>query len=139
MWRDKMNKIIELKEGNDKILCSSDFFDEVKKIKIDYTQENMLVVYVNTKNQVIDVDILFKGGLNACMVDIRTIYRNALLHNACSILIAHNHPSGDLNPSSEDRQIYIAIIKAGNTINIKCLGSIIFNEKDYYSMLKEVY
>jgi DNA repair protein RadC len=134
MWRDKMNKIIELKEGNDKILCSSDFFDEVKKIKIDYTQENMLVVYVNTKNQVIDVDILFKGGLNACMVDIRTIYRNALLHNACSILIAHNHPSGDLKPSSEDITIYKRLKEIGNIIDIKCLDSIIFNEVDYYCM-----
>ena len=59
-----MNKVLILKEIINKINSSSELFEKIKKIDIDYSQENFLVFYLNTKNQLIKSEILFKGGLN---------------------------------------------------------------------------
>lgn len=75
-----------------------------------------------------------EDGIHAKTVDPKTIFRVALLKNANSIIIAHNHPSGELKPSSNDIDIFEMIKKAGDLISIKCLDSIIFNKKEFYSM-----
>lgn len=129
-----MNQIFILKEAENKINLPSDLFRNIKKIKIDFKQENMLLFCLNTKNQILHSEIIFKGGLNACAVDTKTIYRTALKHNSCSIIMAHNHPSGDLKPSFEDEKVFEIIKKAGEIIDISCIDSIVFNENEFYSM-----
>ena len=133
-----MRQIFILKEETEnKIKQPSDLFNNIKKINIDYDKENLILFCLNTKNQVIHSEIVFMGGLNACSVDPKTIFRVALSKNANSIIIAHNHPSGDLNPSSDDMNIFEMIKKAGEIISIKCLDSVIFNKKEFYSMLDQ--
>lgn len=129
-----MNQIFILKEAENKINLPSDLFRNIEKIKIDFKQENMLLFCLNTKNQILHSEIIFKGGLNACAVDTKTIYRTALKHNSNSIIIAHNHPSGDLKPSSDDQRVFDAIKQAGEIIDISCIDSIVFNETEFYSM-----
>lgn len=129
-----MNQIFILKEAENKINLPSDLFRNIEKIKIDFKQENMLLFCLNTKNQILHSEIIFKGGLNACAVDMKTIYRTALKHNSNSIIIAHNHPSGDLTPSSDDREVFEKIKQAGKIIDLSCIDSIVFNENDFYSM-----
>ena len=69
------------------------------------------------------------------LIDPKTIFRKALLHNANSIIVAHNHPSGNLRPSKEDLDIMERIREAGKIITIRLLDFIIFNEGEYYSCL----
>ena len=129
-----MKQILILKEPLGAIHSCSDIFDKIKKIKIDYDQENLILFSLNTKNQINDARVIFKGGLNGCVIDPKTIFRQALLNNACNIIIAHNHPSGDLKPSTEDKKIYELLTIIGENLQLNLLDSVIFNKNEYYSM-----
>jgi len=117
-----------------KIKDSESIFKKIKKINVDYNQENVIMFCLSTTNKVLSNDILFKGGLDACIMDMKTMFRQALLKNAKSIILAHNHPSGNLNPSMEDRMVFDAIKSAGNVVDINVLDFIIFNKKEFYSV-----
>ena len=131
-----MKHIIHLNESQG-IRDSVDLFKKIKKIDIDYSQENFILICLDTKNKIISQEIIFKGGLNHCVADPKTIFRKALLVNANCIVVAHNHPSGDLEPSVEDRNVYYALKEAGNILTLRCVDSIIFNKKEFYSFLEE--
>ena len=132
-----MKQIKYLKESEG-ISKPSDLFNNIKSIDIDYNQENLILFYLDTKNKVIKSEILFKGGLNSCSIDPKTIFRNALINNSNSIIIAHNHPSGDLKPSNEDINVFKDLVKIGDIISLKVLDSIIFNKKEFYSINEEM-
>ena len=129
-----MKQVYILKEPMNKINQAGDLFDKIKKINIDYNKENLILFCLNTKNQVIHSEIVHMGGLDACVVDPKTIFRIALLKNSNGIIIAHNHPSSDIKPSTEDISIFSMLKQAGDIISLKCLDSIIFNKKEFYSM-----
>ena len=129
-----MNQLINLKKEPGSITNAKILFDKIKEINIDYTQENFILICLNSKNKLINSKIMHIGGLNECTIDTKTIFRKALLSNANSVIFAHNHPSDDLKPSIEDIKIYDQLKKAGKIISIKCLDSIIFNKTEYYSM-----
>ena len=129
-----MKQILILKEPQNKISQPSDLFNNIKEINIDYKQENVILFCLNTKKQIVHSEIVFKGGLNTCIMDPKTIFRIALKHNSDSIIIAHNHPSGGLQPSFEDKEIFEKLKKAGEIIEVICLDSIIFNEKEFYAL-----
>lgn len=129
-----MKQVFELKEKPGNIKVPSDIFKQITKINVDFKQENFIVICLDTKNNVIHKEIMFKGGLNSCVIDNRTIFRIALKHNSRSIVIAHNHPSNDLKPSTEDYEGFNAIKEAGKIIGISCLDSIVFNKTEFYSM-----
>lgn len=95
--------------------------------------EEFNVMYLNQANKVLGLYNLSKGGINQCTVDIRHIYSIALKVNASAIIVAHNHPSGNLKPSAEDRKITSQIAAAGDLLNIKLLDHIIISRVEYYS------
>ena len=78
----RMEQLLELKEPIGLVTKPSDIFDKIKNINIDYEQENFIVFYLNTQNKVIEAEALFKGGLNACLMDIKTLFKNALIKNS---------------------------------------------------------
>jgi DNA repair protein RadC len=129
-----MKEILILNEPLGRITNPKDIFKKIKKIKIDYNQENFLVFYLNTPNQVKKKEVLFKGGLNSCLIDPKTIFRKCLIYNCSQIIIAHNHPSNDLHPSYEDKEIFNKLKEIGNILDLKVLDSIIFNKKEFYSL-----
>ena len=131
-----MKQLIQLKEPIGEITNPIDLFNKIKKINIDYEQENLIAFYLNTKNQIINNEVVFKGGLNNCLIDPKTLFRKALLNNAYSIIIAHNHPSGSLKPSPEDIETTDTLKQAGDLISIQLLDQIIFNKKEFYSLLE---
>ena len=129
-----MNEILILKEPSGVINNPRVLFNKIEEIKINYSQENFLVFYLDTKKKLINSEILFKGGLNLCLIDSKTLFRQALINNADSIIIAHNHPSGDLTPSKEDKEVFKTLKKVGDIIKLNVIDSIIFNTKEYYSL-----
>ena len=96
--------------------------------------EEFKVIFLNQANKVLGIYPLSKGGINQCTVDIRHIFSIALKVNASAIIVAHNHPSGNLNPSREDLRITSQIASAGKILNIKLLDHLIITEADYFSI-----
>ena len=89
-------------------------------------REHMVVVFLDTKNRPIGRQVVSIGTLNATLVDARGVFRAALLNATTnSVVIAHNHPSGDLTPSREDDEITRRIARAGNLLGITLLDHII--------------
>ena len=132
-----MKELVILKENTNGIKQPEDIFKNIEKINIDYLQENFLIFYLNTKNNVLGSEVLFKGGLNSCLIDPKVIFRKALINNSNSIIIAHNHPSNDLRPSEEDINGYKELKKIGRILDLNVLDSIIFNKTEFYSLNKE--
>ena len=130
-----MKQIYTLKEPTNKILNANTLFDKIKDFNINYNQENFILFVFDTKQTLIHSEVLFKGGLNCCMIDPKTIFRTALIKNGNTIIIAHNHPSDSLTPSQEDKQVFKKLIKIGDYLQLKVLDSIIFNKFEYFSLL----
>ena len=129
-----MKQIFIIKEPIDRILSASSLFSQVKKINIDCKKENLILICLNSQNQIIHSEVIAMGGLDRCICDPKTIFRIALKHNSANIILAHNHPSGCVKPSSDDYEVYERIKKAGEIISIKCLDSIVFNKKEYFTL-----
>jgi DNA repair protein RadC len=100
-------------------------------------QEEFKVVLLNNSNEVLGIFPMSKGGISACVVDIRLIFACALKANATNIIVAHNHPSGKLIPSSNDIDITQKIKSAGKILDISLLDHIIITAKGYYSFTEE--
>ncbi|MBM7556180.1 RadC family protein [Halanaerobacter jeridensis] len=99
-------------------------------------QEKFEVVLLNTKHKVIGIKEISRGSLNSSIVHPREVFRIAIKRSSAAIIVAHNHPSGDLTPSQEDIQLTKRLIKAGEIVGIDLLDHLIIAHKNY-SSLKE--
>lgn len=98
-------------------------------------EEYMYMICMNTKNKVIGVFEISHGTVNTSLVSPREVFQKALLANAVSIILMHNHPSGDSKASREDVEVTKRVAEAGKIIGIELLDHIIIG--DQYSSLKE--
>ena len=98
-------------------------------------EEYMYMICMNTKNKVIGVFEISHGTVNASLVTPREVFQKALLANAVSIILMHNHPSGDCTPSRQDIEITKRLTEAGKIVGVDVLDHIIVG--DSYSSLKE--
>jgi DNA repair protein RadC len=80
---------------------------------------------------------LSKGGISDTMVDVRLLFKNAVRLGATALIVAHNHPSGELNPSKSDLKLTAKIKKVGENLDIKLLDHLIISEKGYFSFADE--
>lgn len=103
----------------------------------DKETEEFWVLMLNTKNAVIDSKCVSIGTLNAALAQPREIFNVAIRHMASSIIVAHNHPSGDCTPSTEDIAVTRSIIKAGRLLNIECIDHIIIGRQKSISLKQE--
>ncbi|WP_268626973.1 JAB domain-containing protein [Paenibacillus alvei] len=92
------------------------------------------VIWVNTKNIVVGLEIVSVGILNAAMVRPREVFMGGLLHNASSGIVFHNHPSGITNPSTEDIEVSKRLISAGELLSIHILDSLVLGEDSFTSL-----
>ncbi len=96
-------------------------------------QEEFKVLLLNRNNQVIGIYPLSRGGVAGTIVDPKLVFSVALKCNASNIIIAHNHPSGNLTPSEADKRITKKLKKAGEYLDITVLDHIIMTKEDFYS------
>lgn len=96
-------------------------------------QEEFKILMLNRCNQILGIYPLSKGGVSSTVVDAKLIFSVALKCNASSIILAHNHPSGNLNPSESDKNITQKLIKASKYLDIELLDHIIITKDDFYS------
>lgn len=96
-------------------------------------KEHFKIAILDTKNQILAIENISIGTLNASIVHPRDVFKISIKRNANSIILIHNHPSGDPNPSNEDISITNRLIDAGNLIGIKVLDHIIIGDNKYIS------
>ncbi len=101
------------------------------------TKEQFLVILLNSKNKVIGTEVISAGCLTNSVVHPREVYQPAILQHAAAICVAHNHPSGDPQPSSEDRQLTEVLQAAGKTLCIPLLDHVIIGDGAYYSFQED--
>lgn len=125
----------------DKLVIRSpyDAYKIADKLIGDYAREVFLVMLLNTKNKVVAAHIAHIGSLNASIVHPREVYQAAILSNAASIIVAHQHPSGDPTPSSEDIQVTKRLKQAGEIIGIELLDHIICGDNRHVSLKDKGY
>lgn len=95
--------------------------------------ETFKVMFLNTAKRVIGIKDICVGGISTTVVDVRMIFQAALGVNATAMILAHNHPSGNLEPSIEDLRITKSIVSGGEFLDITVVDHIILTEKRYYS------
>jgi DNA repair protein RadC len=88
-------------------------------------QECFVVLYLDTRNRVIDREILYRGTLNSSLVRTGEVFRGAVRRNCASILVAHNHPSGDPAPSPEDVALTRRLVEAGKLMEVEVLDHLV--------------
>ena len=115
------------------IKCSKDVADIFQPLLSDLSHEEFWVLFLNRSNRVIERMKLSQGGISGTVTDVRIILKKALEYLASGIIVCHNHPSGNLNPSESDSKITRKIKEAGDLMDIQLLDHIIISEKDYYS------
>ena len=104
--------------------------------KIDLLEE-FKVIFLNRGNRVMQLLPVSQGGLTGTVADPRVILGAALKVAACSVIISHNHPSGNLRPSKADKELTTRIKSAANYFDIKLLDHLIISQEGYYSFLDE--
>ena len=99
----------------------------------DKTREHLMTIYLNARNEMIFKKPMFIGTLNANLVHPREIFQEALKQNAAAVILVHNHPSGDAEPSEDDLAITKRIIEAGKTMGIDVLDHVIITKNKSFS------
>jgi len=100
---------------------------------VDLDHEVFYVLYLNRNHELKSAKQLFEGGVNATVIDTRIIFKQAVTQLASSIILVHNHPSGNLNPSQADRNITRKCQEAGKLFDMPVLDHIIISSRGYYS------
>jgi DNA repair protein RadC len=121
-----------------KIKSSLDAYSVLKPIYSDYAHEEFWVLYLDNSNKVINRYQVSKGGMTSTVVDSRIIFKKALLSCAVAIILSHNHPSGSLRPSEQDKALTNKIKEASAFMDIKLLDHIIVTDKSYFSFADEM-
>jgi len=97
-------------------------------------QEHFRALYLNTRNQLLAVDTIYIGSLNASHIRVADVFRDAVKRNCAALIVAHNHPSGDPAPSPEDVAVTERLIEAGDLLDIELLDHLVIGQQRYTSL-----
>ena len=118
-----------------KITQSSAAYDLLRSIWNDQIElyESFYVLYMNRANNVLGYRCISQGGISGTVVDPKAVFQAALLANASSLIMAHNHPSGNMQPSEADNKLTKKLIAAGKVLDIDVLDHLILDTNNFYS------
>lgn len=119
------------------IRCSQDIYSLCHPFMCDLPVEECWALLLNQASRVIDRVRIGQGGLASTVVDVRCVLREALLKRASSLVLCHNHPSGNIAPSREDDRLTQSLFQAAQTMNIRMLDHVIISDGAYYSYADE--
>ncbi len=116
---------------------SRDAFAILEPMLGELLHEEFWILLLNRSNRLIEAIRTSQGGISGTVTDIRMILKNAILHSASSIVLSHNHPSGNLKPSRADVDITKKMNEGAQLMDIKVLDHIILGDRDYFSFADE--
>jgi DNA repair protein RadC len=118
-----------------KIETPADLLPQIRHYA-DRKQEHFLCATINGANEVMNVRVVSIGLIDRSPVHPREVFADAISDRACAIIVAHNHPNGKLDPSTNDLYVTKQLKEAGEVVGISLLDHIIFNRSDYFSLLE---
>jgi len=118
---------------NRKVQGARDVFEYMRGRIPDESKEHLFVLFMSTKNQILRHETVTIGTLTASLIHPREIYKAAIRESAHSIILVHNHPSGDVQPSNADKQVTSILKKAGDLLQIELLDHVIVGSDDWFS------
>lgn len=127
----------EVPQKRQKISSSKDAYDLMKPDLMDESVESFYIILLNRNNQLIKKQLISKGGTNATVVDPKVIFKYALEVMANSIILVHNHPSGNLKPSEQDKRLTQKLVGAGESLDVIVMDHVIFADCGYFSFADE--
>ena len=121
----------------EKITSSKDIFEIFRPVFIDLPHEEFHVLLLNRSNNIIRKEFISRGGISGTTVDQKIIFKIALEHLSSSIILCHNHPSGNLKPSDMDISLTKKLKEAGTLLDIPILDHVIITDTSYFSFADE--
>lgn len=116
---------------------SSDAYAVVAPLMADLPHEEFWILLLNRANRVIGREQISSGGVSGTVVDAKLLFRKAIQGLACSVILCHNHPSGNLRPSQADLDLTAKLLEAGKTLDVVVLDHLITGDNQYYSFADE--
>ena len=120
-----------------KITSPQDFYHLFKPIFIEAAVEIFLVAWLSSSNRIIGFEKISQGTLNASVVDPRAVFKGSIISNAAGIIVAHNHPSFNTEPSNEDISITKKLVECGKILEIPVFDHIIFAGEQFTSFVEK--
>ena len=121
------------KRDGEPIKSARDVFEYASQRLITNQQEHFIILLLDSKNRIVKDEVISIGTLNASIIHPREVFKSAIRESANSIILVHNHPSGDSEPSVEDEQITKKLFEAGELLNIKILDHVIVGKDKFWS------
>jgi len=118
---------------NKKIKAARDVVEYMAGRIPDETKEHLFVLHLNTKNQIMKAELVSVGTLNAALIHPREVFKSAIRESAHAIILVHNHPSGDVEPSNADKQVTNLLKEASAIIQIDLLDHVIIARSEWFS------
>ncbi|NQU77179.1 DNA repair protein RadC, partial [Candidatus Falkowbacteria bacterium] len=114
------------------LMTPEEVFIELKDFR-NHKKEHFVIFYLNSRNQEIEREIISVGTLNANLVHPREVFESAIQHSAAQVLIAHNHPSGDPEPSETDLSVTKRLVEAGKILGIEVVDHVVIGKEGWAS------
>ncbi|AFL82698.1 DNA repair protein radc [Belliella baltica DSM 15883] len=127
----------ETPQKRQRINSSKEAYDLMKPDLMDESVESFYIIMLNRNNQLIKKQLISRGGTNATVVDPKVIFKYALEVMANSIILVHNHPSGNLKPSEQDKRLTQKLVAAGESLDVMVMDHVIFADCGYFSFADE--
>ena len=124
-------------QSKPKISSSKDVYDLMRPELYDEVVEHFYLILMNRSNQVIKKHLVSQGGTSGTVVDAKVVFKTALEHLAQSMILVHNHPSGSLTPSDQDKRLTERLVKIGRDMDLPVLDHVIFSDRGYFSFADE--
>jgi DNA repair protein RadC len=120
-----------------KITCSRDIYDHLKPELYGEQVEFFYMLLLSRTNQILKKYLVSQGGTAGTVVDAKIVFKIALEHLAQSIILIHNHPSGNLKPSDQDKRLTERLVKIGREMDLPVMDHVIFTDDGYFSFADE--
>jgi DNA repair protein RadC len=137
-WRfkDSTESYPQLKNRKVKITSPNEVYENFSFLFEGEVREKFIVFWLSTSNNVIGFEVISEGLLNSSLVHPREVFRGAIVATCANIILAHNHPSGNNEPSQEDISITKRLIEAGKILDISVLDHLIFCDEGFTSLVE---
>jgi DNA repair protein RadC len=126
-----------VEEPKRKIASPKDVYALIYPKMREQKKEKFITLYLDTKNQILREEVVSIGSLNASIVHPREVFKSALMESSASVIMIHNHPSGDPSPSREDIMVTEKLVEGGKLLGIDVLDHIIIGDGRYISLKDE--
>ncbi|MDW7694925.1 DNA repair protein RadC [Flammeovirgaceae bacterium SG7u.111] len=131
--RRKASEVLE----KPKITCSTDAYEVIKPYLMDLHHEEFWLLLLNRSNLVMATHKVSSGGISGTVADPKIIFKKALEVSCSAVILVHNHPSGNLNPSSADIKLTKKLVEAGKLLDLPILDHLIFTDHAHFSFADE--